>query len=162
MAKTTIIRFIHSGGNTDFYSTEVDELIVKTVQDRVLHQSIDNFFTQTILGEAYKVFNLKYYLGSTSTLNRLNNLYDKVGTYGQPELMRFYYKYNLDADEFAWVQMIRQGFIKHYFNGLYQAVNLPITFVEVVPEPVEITLPTFMALEKGVGVTVSDKIIVGV
>ena len=163
MSETTIMRFVHSNGNTDFYTEEIEELSVKTVQGIDLYNVIaKNSWSHYLIGSEYKIIDVKFYLSNQDVNDRLDEIYDLIDTYGHPEIMRFYYKYYLDSSVFIWSQMIRQGRLRHYTVGQGQIVTLPIKFIEVVPQPAEITLPTFMALEKGIGVTVSDEIIIGV
>jgi len=135
MDGSVVLRFTHSGGNTDFYEDEVENLIVADRQRVVRRKNKKNYWLQVLYGNTHKEIDLKIYISGDNVSDRVDDIYDLVDSYGHPEIMRMFYEYDLDSDTEIWVQLIRQGRIRKFFAGESEVMVLPLTFIEVQPAP---------------------------
>ena len=135
MARTAVVRFTHSNGNTDFYENEVRQLIVKTKQGVDRYKNTENHWMQYLVGGEYKSIRMVLHLSGHEVDGRLDEVYDLVDTYGHPEIMLFYYEYLLDSTTNIWCQMVRNRRVKNYVLGSSEVTDLPLMFIEVHPTP---------------------------
>ena len=142
MALTTVLRFSHTGGNTDFYTDEVKALHMDTVQPIDLWNDAEGYFHHyKYSGKHYELeieFNLAIG-GSSGTIEKIEDLWDQVDTYKQPEVMTCFYEYKLSTTNSIQVQMMRDEMVWSFFSGkLKLSEIIPITFIEAVPEGVAV------------------------
>lgn len=162
MALTTILRFTHTSGNTDFYDDEVDYLYYDTVQedDRYIEMGTllyNEVWSHYLIGVEWHLIKIGFKMarqdggGYDGTLTRLEELYDRyyyndaysgpdpdsddpVYGYGSPEVMKCYYEYAIEPTNLIHCQMNRHQMRWPYFSGANLLdVVIDIDFYEAVP-----------------------------
>ena len=131
MARTAVVRFTHSNGNTDFYQDEIRKLVVRNKQAVDRYKNINNHWLQYYIGAEYKIIRMTLHLSGHEVDGRLDEIYDLVNTYGHPEIMRVYYEYYLVPATNVWCQMMRNNRLKNYIMGSSEVTDLQLIFVEV-------------------------------
>jgi len=142
MVLSTVLRFTHGGGNTDFYDDEVKELDLHTVQDKTLLRKFGTrYYHMYYVGNPYYVIDLYLLLkygGSGGTLSRMEDIFDRDPD-NQPETMECFYEYGIDSANSIWVQMKRDTMVWPYKTGYEESKVIKLTFYEAVPEGIAVT-----------------------
>lgn len=140
----TVLRFVHTSGITDFYDDEVSVLHFDTVQPQDIFQiDFEGYYRILWIGDSYKKIRtdilLRRSTGSLdATLDRIEDLWDRLDVNGQPEAMKCFYKYRLDTATSIYVQMKRDIIKRTYIEGHVKCGLLRLEFYEAVPTGVAI------------------------
>ena len=142
----TVIRFTHSTGSVDFYEDEFPIMDIQHVQKIDLFTKRTNKIGLYEFGFPYRIFTISFNVTRitgdiTGTLNRIEDLFNKVDSYQQPEVMTFYYRYreNLLTTSCS-VQMWRSDFKKLYVFGETRIDTVSIRFVESIKQADKVTV----------------------
>ena len=138
MAQTEIVRFVHGGGTTSFYNDEIQAVHLDTVQGIDLFNDASGYFHLYKVGEEYYRVRITFLIVRSSVLDRIEDVWDRVDSYKQPEAMELFYKYKLSTSTSIWVQMKRDDMIWPYAESLVEYRRINLTFIEAVPAGVTI------------------------
>ena len=124
----TVVRFTHGGGNTDFYADEVPKLEKNVIQDVDLYQDVNGYWHLYRMSPQYSRVRIWFNLARSTTIERIEDLFDRVDSYKQPEEMTLYYRYGIDTTTYPLrVKMIRDQMRWPYITG-YQAAEEVLKF----------------------------------
>lgn len=132
MGYSTVLRFSHSGGNTDFDELEIPSIRVEHVQRTDMFVLRTNNVKMYNIGVGFKRVIVTFDLVRKTTVDKLKTLFDLVDSYEQSEVMTCYYLYQHDTGVSCYVQMKRDEFKQFWGNTGKLRKQVPITFQEAI------------------------------
>lgn len=141
----TVIRFIYPEDSVtiDFYADEIDKLTVRKNQFKDLFIDIAGDFNMYRIGYPYHsiAINFDLFYGDdfedSSTLSRIEQIYNLIDDYGQPKVGICYYRYGIDGTTYSFQMQMKRDEMKWFYDeGKQDRAILPITFYESRPEGV--------------------------
>ena len=132
----TAVRFSHSSGNTDFYEDEILILAYETIQPMDLIWLVSGEAYISCTKKSYVKITITFDLTRSSTIDRIEDLFDLKDSYNQPEVMTCYYRYGIDTTTYSkTVQMMRDTMSFPFSAGRKESRRIKIVFCEATDFP---------------------------
>ncbi len=130
------IRFVNGSTTIDFESIEAPKSVLSVVQAHDLFRTYRfGYYGIYLLGNSYKKLSVDFNLCYSTTIDKIDSIYDMVDSNKQPQPILCYYRYGIDTTTYGIVvQMDRSMMRWPYIFGEKAAKEiLTINFYESRP-----------------------------
>ena len=133
-----VIKFRYNNTDTNFYDTEIPEIVVSNVQKADTWQDLQGYYHICKTRDSYKKITVTFITKSyedETTWDKLNIIWGYKDTYYQPTVIQCFYEYLISTTSNCYVQMKRDDYKLKYFCGKPLAEEkIRLVFYEAVPE----------------------------
>jgi hypothetical protein len=137
----TVLRFTHSGTNTDFFQDEVARIDMNFIKDQDIFR-VRKGYRAYNLDSGYYSFDVYFKIKklSSTVYTKIETLYNLTdANFYLPDTIKMYYEYLINTDSMKYVKMKRDDYFKKYAMGRIEADTIiKINFIETTPTGVTI------------------------
>ena len=115
-----------------FYSSEVPEIKVQHVQKIDLFTLRENRVGMYKVGQPYTRLVITFDLYYRDTIDKIEQIYNCIDSYSQPEILAVYYRFAEDENEYLFCQMKRDDMKWLFVEGTRLREKMTVVFQEAV------------------------------
>lgn len=131
LSDLSVVSFYDTGNDIEIHDVKYYPRVTK------VDISVDRFGKAHVITPglvSYKVFDITFNLipfNGSDGLTKLNLIYDDVDIYFNPSEIKLYWHYDENTDDYVWVSMKREMFIREFTMGDVAKKDMRIIFMEV-------------------------------